>query len=144
MANELKINNEPVKLFLTHDVLSLSLYIHIYIYVNRVQSHYQLWWWNAGFSDADASNPTLLCVADGSHQRHQMNPVVIWALTSWCWYTARRVSMCIQRCLFKCSLPNRRSLDASFHQPVEVEGEHDEGNGGLVLRKQSHSLNPSC
>lgn len=41
-----------------------------------------------------------------------------------------------KRCLFKRSLPNRGSLDAFFHQPVEVEGEHEKGNAVLVLWRE--------
>lgn len=35
-----------------------------------------------------------------------------------------------------CGLPRRRSLDASFHEPVEVKCERDESNGALVLQRE--------
>lgn len=97
---------------------------------SAVVVNYSQWCWSL----------ILLCILDLSHQGCQFDLVVIWALTSWRWVTACRVSMCIKGAFFKCSLPNRRSLGASFKQPVEVQGEHDEGNRALVLEKEP-SLN---
>lgn len=47
-----------------------------------------------------------------------------------------------ERFLLMCSLPKRRSLDASFHQLMEVKGEHDESNGLLVLHREP--LSKTC
>ena len=41
-----------------------------------------------------------------------------------------------KRCLFTSSLPKRRAPDASLHEPVDVEGEHDEGHMARVLWRE--------
>lgn len=47
-----------------------------------------------------------------------------------------------ERFLLMCSLPKHRSLDPSFHQLMEVKGEHDESNSLLVLHREP--LSKTC
>lgn len=49
-----------------------------------------------------------------------------------------------ERFLLMCSLPKRRSLDTSFHQIMEVKGEHDESNSLLVHREPPNKTCRIC
>lgn len=70
-----------------------------------------------------------------SRQPQRLNPAAICSLNK------RKVILCTphqhvhKRSLFICSLPKQRSLDASFHQLMEVKGEHEKSNGALVLHR---------